>query len=84
MLLHIHGAGWVLGNAHTHDRLVQGLTVKTIAAVVFPECDLSSEARYPVAVEQNYASARWPADHGLDPSRIAVAGDSVDGIWPPR
>jgi acetyl esterase/lipase len=83
VLIYIHGAGWVFGNAHTHDRLVRELAVKTGAAVVFPEYTLSPEARYPVAVEQNYATVAWVAEHGaehgLDASRIAVAGDSVGG-----
>jgi acetyl esterase len=82
-LLYIHGAGWVFGDAHTHDRLVRELAVGINAAVVFPEYDRSPDVRYPVAIEQNYAAARWiqaqGADHGLDASRIAVAGDSVGG-----
>ncbi|MGM0354472.1 alpha/beta hydrolase [Streptomyces sp. ECR3] len=83
VILYIHGAGWVFGNAHTHDRLVRELAVGAGAAVVFPEYDLSPEARYPVAIEQNYAVARWivseGAAHGLDAGRIAVVGDSVGG-----
>ncbi|MFJ9118605.1 alpha/beta hydrolase [Streptomyces sp. NPDC102394] len=83
VILYIHGAGWVFGNAHTHDRLVRELAVGADAAVVFPEYDLSPEARYPVAIEQNYAVAQWivreGADHGLDAARLAVAGDSVGG-----
>jgi acetyl esterase/lipase len=83
VILYIHGAGWVFGNAHTHDRLVRELAVGAGAAVVFPEYDLSPEARYPVAIEQNYAVARWivtdGAAKGLDGARIAVAGDSVGG-----
>ncbi|MFF6958297.1 alpha/beta hydrolase [Streptomyces sp. NPDC088197] len=83
VILYIHGAGWVFGNAHTHDRLVRELAAGVGAAVVFPEYDLSPEARYPVAIEQNYAVARWVvtdgAAKGLDASRIAVAGDSVGG-----
>ncbi|MGW1529270.1 alpha/beta hydrolase [Streptomyces sp. NPDC001588] len=83
VLLYIHGAGWVFGNAHTHDRLVRELAVRAGAAVVFPEYDLSPEARYPVAIEQNYTVARWIVTDGagkdLDPTRIAVAGDSVGG-----
>ncbi|QHC31252.1 alpha/beta hydrolase [Streptomyces sp. HF10] len=83
VIVYIHGAGWVFGNAHTHDRLVRELAVGARAAVVFPEYDLSPEARYPVAVEQNYAVAQWVvregAAHGLDAARIAVAGDSVGG-----
>jgi acetyl esterase/lipase len=83
VIIYIHGAGWVFGNAHTHDRLVRELAVGADAAVVFPEYALSPEARYPVAIEQNYAVARWVvtdgAARGLDPARIAVAGDSVGG-----
>ncbi|KNE80647.1 MULTISPECIES: alpha/beta hydrolase [Streptomyces] len=83
VIVYIHGAGWVFGNAHTHDRLVRELAVGARAAVVFPEYDLSPEARYPVAIEQNYAVAQWivreGAANGLDATRIAVAGDSVGG-----
>ncbi|MGC0386060.1 alpha/beta hydrolase [Streptomyces sp. SAI-129] len=83
VILYIHGAGWVFGNAHTHDRLVRELATGAEAAVVFPEYDLSPEARYPVAIEQNYAVAQWivqqGAAKGLDGSRLAVAGDSVGG-----
>ncbi|WP_069772271.1 MULTISPECIES: alpha/beta hydrolase [unclassified Streptomyces] len=83
VILYIHGAGWVFGNAHTHDRLVCELAVGAEAAVVFPEYDLSPEARYPVAIEQNFTVARWiveqGASKGLDGGRLAVAGDSVGG-----
>ncbi|MEU0402454.1 alpha/beta hydrolase [Streptomyces sp. NPDC006197] len=83
VILYLHGAGWVFGNAHTHDRLVRELAVGARAAVVFPEYDLSPEARYPVAIEQNYSVAQWIAREGhhkdLDGTRIAAAGDSVGG-----
>ena len=82
-ILYMHGGGWVLGNADTHDRLVRELAVGTDAAVVFVEYDRSPEAHYPVAIEQGYATARWIVREGaanqLDPDRIAVAGDSVGG-----
>ena len=83
VILYMHGGGWVLGNADTHDRLVRELAVGTGAAVVFVEYDRSPEARYPVAIEQGYATAQWIVRDGaanqLDPARIAVAGDSVGG-----
>ena len=83
VVLYMHGGGWVLGNAGTHDRLVRELAVGADAAVVFVDYDRSPEARYPVAVEQGYATARWigreGAAAGLDASRLAVAGDSVGG-----
>src|ERR1700749_3412323 len=34
VILYMRGGGWVLGNAHTHDRLVRELAVGTGAAVV--------------------------------------------------
>lgn len=83
VIIYIHGAGWVFGNAHTHDRLVRELAVGAGAAVVFPEYDLSPEHRYPVAIEQNWTVAQWIVAAGaaknLDATRIAVAGDSVGG-----
>jgi acetyl esterase len=83
VILYIHGAGWVFGNAHTHDRLIRELAVGANAAVVFPEYSLSPEVRYPVAIEENYAVARWigaeGAGKGLDGTRVAIAGDSVGG-----
>ncbi len=83
VILYMHGGGWVLGNADTHDRLVRELVIGTGAALAFVEYDRSPEARFPVAIEQGYAVAqhimREGAAHGLDPARMAVAGDSVGG-----
>jgi acetyl esterase/lipase len=83
VILYSHGAGWVFGNAHTHDRLVRELAVGTGAAVVFTNYSLSPEARYPTALEEIYAALNWIAhdgqNNGLDGTRIAVAGDSVGG-----
>jgi acetyl esterase len=82
-VLYVHGGGWILGNAGTHDRLVRELAVGANAAIFFVEYDRSPEAQYPVAIEQAYATARWiianGRAHGIDVSRLAVAGDSVGG-----
>jgi acetyl esterase/lipase len=83
VVLYVHGAGWVFGNAHTHDRLVRDLAVGAGAAVVFPEYGRSPEVGFPVAIEQSYAVAQWigreGGTHGLVTERLAVAGDSVGG-----
>ena len=34
-VLYVHGGGWILGNAGTHDRLVRELAVGAEAAVAF-------------------------------------------------
>jgi acetyl esterase/lipase len=83
VILYLHGGGWVLGSAATHDRLLRELSVGVHAAVVFVDYDRAPEAPYPVAIEQAYAAARWIHRRGahmdLDATRLAVAGDSAGG-----
>lgn len=83
VIVYVHGAGWVFGNSHTHDRLVRELVVGAEAAVVFVNYSLSPEAKYPTAIEEAYTVLQWVAANataqGLDPQRLAVAGDSVGG-----
>lgn len=82
-VVYVHGAGWVFGGFDTHERLVRELCAGTGAAVVFVEYARSPEAKYPVAVEQSYAVAKWVAENAaalkLDPAKVAIAGDSVGG-----
>ena len=70
VIVYMHGGGWVLGNAATHDRLVRELAVGARAALAFVEYPNSPEAPYPVAIEQGYATAQWivrdGASKGLD------------------
>jgi acetyl esterase len=83
VIIYMHGGGWILGDAGTHDRLVRELAVGAHAALLFVEYPNSPEARYPVAIEQGYATAQWVVrdgvSHGLDAGRMAVAGESVGG-----
>ncbi len=84
-IFYIHGAGWVFGNFHTHEKLVRELAARTGSIVIFPEYSLSPEAKYPTAIEQCYrALCTLPeiaAKEGLTLSmdRLTVAGDSVGG-----
>ncbi|MDQ2842990.1 MAG: alpha/beta hydrolase [Acidobacteriota bacterium] len=82
-VMYFHGAGWVMGDATTHDRLVRELAVGAEALVVFVDYDRAPEARYPIAIEQAYAATRYVSDHneelGVDETRLAIAGDSVGG-----
>lgn len=81
VVLYTHGAGWVFGDAHTHDKLVRELAVRTNSIIVFPEYSLSPEARYPVAIEQLYSVLKMVANekNKWDASKLIVAGDSVGG-----
>jgi acetyl esterase len=83
VVMHFHGGGWILGDKDTHDRMTREIAAGANAAVVFVDYDRSPEAQYPTAIEQAYAATQYVADHGpelnLDPSRLAVLGDSVGG-----
>ncbi|GAA4492598.1 alpha/beta hydrolase [Gluconacetobacter tumulicola] len=82
-IVYFHGAGWVMGGPKTHERLVRDLSVGSHAVVIFVDYERSPEARYPLAIEQDYAVlahvAAHPAEFRIDPRRIAIAGDSVGG-----
>ncbi len=82
-IMYFHGGGWVLGDKHTHDRLIREIAHGAEAAVVFVNYTPSPEAQYPVAIEEAYAATKYIAENAktlrLDGTRLAVAGDSVGG-----
>ncbi|MDQ2686213.1 MAG: alpha/beta hydrolase [Thermoproteota archaeon] len=83
IIIYFHGGGWVLGGIDTHDRLVRELSNSINAGIVFVNYSRSPEAKYPVALEEAYDSLKWISENAnslsLDPTRLAVAGDSVGG-----
>lgn len=83
VVMYFHGGGWVLGDKDTHDRLVREIANGANAAIVFVNFTPSPEAKYPTPIEEAYAATKYIAENGknlsLDPSRLAVAGDSVGG-----
>ena len=83
VVVYYHGGGGVLGDCDTHARLVGEIAVQSRAAVVFVEYARAPEVRFPVLLEQCYQAAAWVFEQGrslgLDPARIAVAGDSAGG-----
>jgi acetyl esterase/lipase len=83
VFMFFHGGGWVLGDFPTHKRLVRDLVVYSGLACVFVEYTRSPEAKYPVALNECFAGAKWVAEHGaeinVDGKRMAVAGNSVGG-----
>lgn len=80
-IVFLRGGGLVSEATDSRDRLVQQLVLQTGAAVVCPDYGSAWGARYPQTVEQIYAVCRWViahgAAHGIDPTRLAIAGDSA-------
>jgi monoterpene epsilon-lactone hydrolase len=79
-LLYLHGGGYVIGSPATH-RALAGVMARAFAApVIVADYRLAPEHPHPAALED--ALAVWRAlvkERGLEPGRIAVAGDSAGG-----
>jgi acetyl esterase len=82
-VIFLHGGGWALGDATTHDRLARELAVGARATVIIVEFSRTPESRFPIAIEEAYAATKYIADNsvslGVDGSRIAVVGDGSGG-----
>ena len=80
-LMYFHGGGFVICNLDTHDRLCRSLANASGCAVVSVDYRLAPEHKFPAAVEDAYSATRYIAEHaaefGIDPTRIAVGGDSA-------
>jgi acetyl esterase len=83
VILFIHGGVWIVGNFENHKRLLRDLVVESGQPAVFLQYTSLPAAKYPVQVNQAYAALEWTVAHaaefGADPSRVAVAGNSVGG-----
>ncbi len=82
-ILFMHGGGCVLGDIETHDVFCRALCHDTGATVFSLDYRLAPEHPFPAAVEDTVAALKWlsheAANIGIDPTRIAVAGDSAGG-----
>lgn len=85
VIFYIHGAGWVFGSFHTHEKLVRELAARTHSVLVFPEYSRSPEAKYPTALEQCYQVLGMlprllqSCNVEMEQKTLTVAGDSVGG-----
>ena len=82
-VLHMHGGGYILGNAVAGLRDLQELVAALDCVAVSVEYRLAPETRYPGALADNHAALRWLRANagmlGVDPGRIALKGESAGG-----
>src|SRR5262245_37347828 len=83
VVVYFHGGGWTVDDLDTHDHLCRRLACRSHAVVVSVAYRRGPEHAYPAAVEDAYAAIQWVAaigrERGVDPTRLAVAGDSAGG-----
>lgn len=83
LVVYYHGGGWLLGSIDSHDVTTRLLANASGCAVLSVDYRRGPEHRFPRAVEDAIDAVYWAvenaADLGIDPTRIAVAGDSAGG-----
>jgi epsilon-lactone hydrolase len=79
VLEYLHGGGYVLGSAETHQRLAGHLANVIGCRVLDVDYRLAPENPHPGPVEDSVQAYRWLLDQGYRPEHLAIAGDSAGG-----
>lgn len=77
----IHGGGWVAGDVDTYDGFARQIAKRSGLRCLSIDYALAPEQPFPAALDDCIAAVRWAASEGaglgIDPSRIALIGDSA-------
>ena len=82
-LVWFHGGGWVIGDLDTHEALCRDLAAATGTGVLAVDYRLAPEHRFPAAHDDAEAVVAHlltdGEELGVDPTLVAVGGDSAGG-----
>lgn len=82
-IVFLHGGGWVFGSIDTHDHMARRIARNTGALLVSVQYRLAPEHPFPAPLEDCITATNYLFDqaeeYGVDPSRVAVLGDSAGG-----
>ncbi|MET8148252.1 alpha/beta hydrolase [Actinoplanes sp. NPDC049668] len=83
VLVYVHGGGWCYGSIETFDRLCRRIADRSGCAVLSVGYRLAPEHVFPAALDDIETVLAWVrkdgASLGVDPSRLAIGGDSAGG-----
>lgn len=81
--VYVHGGGWWLGSLDESDSSCRQRAVDAGCVVISLDYRLAPEHRFPAAVDDVWAAARWvfanAAELDIDPARVVVGGASAGG-----
>lgn len=81
VIVYLHGGGWVVGSLETHARSMHLLALESGCVVAAVDYALAPETKFPGAIDETVAVidhiVKSGADWSVDPSRIALGGDSA-------
>ena len=81
LLVYAHGGGFMQGSLPSWDAMLRELVRQSGVAALSVDYKLSPEHRFPVAFEEMLAMVRLAgregSEFGIDPTRLAVGGDSA-------
>ena len=79
VIQYLHGGGYVIGTAATHQNMLAHLAKATGCRALSVDYRLAPEHPHPAPVNDSIAVYEWLLGQGIDARHIAVAGDSAGG-----
>lgn len=80
VIMYVHGGGYVACSPATHRPITAALSKLSGLRVFSLDYRLAPEHRFPVAFDDTIAAYEWLLQQpGVDPSRVAISGDSAGG-----
>ena len=83
VLVFFHGGGFVCGSIESHEEAVKVLAHESGVVVCSVDYRLGPEHMFPAAAEDAVTAYAWmrehAGEHGADPARVGVGGDSAGG-----
>lgn len=79
VVLYLHGGGYAIGSINTHRGLAAQISNAAGVRVLLIGYRLAPEHPHPAAVDDAVTAYRWLLAQGVQPSRLAISGDSAGG-----